>query len=1020
MTFTLSAYRNSYDTKGVDVSLDTVEKWIRTGARGLDKKTQRCHFLLKNAPDGYKNYKENELPAVTFAGTFPRSKRKANFLAGHSSLVVLDVDDLSEPDIPLLLSELSQLKQVILAFVSPSGQGIKIVVSVDPLPANDADHKTAWHACVDFFQSLSDEYGFEIDPSGKDCSRLCYLAHHAQVITHDEVLPIGWDPSKVYLHTSELDDYEHSEADTSSLQAFLKSQDVQILGRRPRGGFFVECLNRAGHTGGKQGKTDSFIRLCENGLIYHCSHHHCNDKKSGWFFEQKNMSRDPFRKTPDRYHIDPTHQYQTSDMDTERDANKNVLTQWLEETERAKGKHLLILGSAAGTGKTTAAITTAETLLYIGRTSEEADQVFSILFDAEEDCYRHRPRLYNRDRDDWDTLPIGLGEEERPCIKPELCNLHAERVGTPGAICARCPVESICQDDGYLSQTTRERKTSKVVYAWDERVACDEIYKVRLKRVMGKDKILIVDEVNPINLTQHRQITRDMLYDLTERFRMPGTAETFQTLKVLLDLISTVDTPEAWLDGLRNWIDTLEDSKALDQQIGQYPVGVVFSQTPDTATHKQPLEATLCYRDKDVTVPVVSHEVGETAACYFISDTAQIELETWHVRFMPYRFLAKVGLATLDDPPPRYQRLLGSLKAFLDENTSTETAAFHFDPKEQRFDYYLKPTLNHRRAIFNTASDTDNLISEAYRDTGVQITRHTGTPPAWKATTQCFQITTGNYLPHHSQIGYGENGKQELKPRAQQLIDDYIVPSIEAGLKVLVVADKRFQETEAVQALDCEVINHHHAEGRNDYQDSDIVFVFHYEPSHNQLPIDAKHIYSTHETPLDFTRAKQTVTQGSVSFEKNTYVDERVQAVYNRECRQRLMQSVMRLRPNINENKIIVFFTSEPVDIPVTPVSFRPTDAQHFAGDWQALRENLQAGETRTVEELQHAGMSKSKAYRDTQAQRTQTKAEMKQLAAKWHSEGVDFTEIANRLSERGAKPVHRTTVARWVEKAKF
>ena len=152
-------------------------------------------------------------------------------------LVVLDIDDLSEPDIPLLLSELSQRKQVKLAFVSPSGLGIKIVVSVSPVPTNDAEHKTAWQACVDFFESLSDEYGFVIDPSGKDVSRLCFLAYDRQVITHDEDVPIGWDPSNVYLHTSELEDFAHSEADTSSLQAFLKSQEVKLLGRRPAGRF---------------------------------------------------------------------------------------------------------------------------------------------------------------------------------------------------------------------------------------------------------------------------------------------------------------------------------------------------------------------------------------------------------------------------------------------------------------------------------------------------------------------------------------------------------------------------------------------------------------------------------------------------------------------------------------------------------------------------------------------------------------------------------------------------------------
>lgn len=999
MTFTLSAYRNSYDTKGVNVSLDTVVKWIRTGARGLDKKTQRCHVLLKNAPDGYKNYKENELPAVTFAGTFPRGKRKANFLAVHSSLVVLDVDDLSEPDIPLLLSELSQLKQVILAFVSPSGQGIKIVVSVSPVPKNDAEHKTAWHACVDFFQSLSDEYGFEIDPSGKDCSRLCYLAHDAQVITHDEVLPIGWDPSQVYLHTSELDDYEHSESDTSSLQAFLKSQDVKILGTRQRGGFFVECLNRAEHTGAKQGKTDSFIRLCENGLIYHCSHSHCADKKSGWFFEQRGIKKDPFRKTPKRYTVDADFQHQTSDIDTEREKNQNVLETWLQDTENLKGKHLIILGSAAGTGKTTVGITTPDFLLYLAKTTEEADQVFQTLSDAEDDVYRHRPRMFNRDHPDWNTLPLGLTEKDRPCISPELCNLYAERGHPTHEICNRCPLVAECKDDGYLSQAKLEKNARKVVYAWGEVVACDWIYRDRVKRICSKDDILILDEVNPAELTQHRDVTRDMLFDLTERFRDGHTLQEYEILKALLALISTAEDDKAFMDGLTAKIEAIDDIEAIDENFEKYPVGHVFSESP--ADKDYAFQVCLNYRGKEVTVPVVSHETAVDTPVFEVEADTQITADTWQLSFFPLSVLLKVGLVELSDPPRRFRRFLTEIKAFIEEHPDKETAPFTFDPKAQVFDFHLKPTLNHRRVIFNTASDPDNLISEAYRDANIQITRHTGETPAWK-NPLVFQLSTGNYLPRHSLITTVE-GELALKPRAQEMIDRFILPSIEGGLKTLIVAPKAFQEIKAVRSLQCKLINHHHAEGRNDFQDCDIAFIFHYEPNHHEIIEVSKRLYRNAEQHLDFIREKRTVTVGSVSFEKNIYTDERVQAVYNRECRQRLMQSAMRLRPNIHEGKIIVFLTAEPVNIPVPPIPFSLADGEGFDGDWQQLCENLQAGEKRSVKEITaQDGVSESTAYRQTAETRRQIKAErdveLLQRVLELKEQNIGERKIAKRL----------------------
>ena len=705
------------------------------------------------------------------------------------------------------------------------------------------------------------------------------------------------------------------------------------------------------------------------------------------------------KQTGNRYHINTEHQHDTCDMDTERSENKNVVVKWLQETENQRGKHLLVLGSAAGTGKTTVGIFTADRLLYIGKTSEEADNVFQVLHSAEEDVIRHRPRMYNRghkdfdNQPDWETLPLGLGENERPCIHPEICDLMAERGHAPTTFCAtKCPAYADCNEKAFLSQAVKEKNASKVIYAWGEDMAVDANLAKYIKRICAKGDVLIVDEVNPLNVTQRRTLNRDILFDLVERFRHPHekTADIYTKLKALLDHQSTAETPENFLIGVKAWIDDIDDIKALNKQIERYPVGMVFQNTPENAEHKQPFEATIEYLSKSVTVPVVDHDTADDTPAYQIDPETPIETDKYHVQFVSFSFLRKVGLANFDDPPRRHRNLLTDLKTFFDENTNIETAPFAFDPKAQTFEFHLKPTLNHRRAIFNTASDPDNLIGEVYRDTDVNITRHIGLPPPWK-TDLVFQLSAGNYLPRQSLIQYGADDKAlEFKPRAQEIVDDFILPTITAGLNVLVVAPKAFQEVESVKqwavtddpdlppieaitpGCTAFLTNHHHAEGRNDYQDFDIEFCFHYEPNHNELPLQTKRIYRNPKTPLDFTREKRTVTVGGVSFKKVVYIDERVQAVYNRECRERLMQSAMRLRPNIHEGKIIVFVTAEPVDIPVTPVPFSLSDKADFTGDWADFKLKLQA----TVEERIATGESKSKAYRDTEPQRNQLKTE--------------------------------------------
>lgn len=175
----------------------------------------------------------------------------------------------------------------------------------------------------------------------------------------------------------------------------------------------------------------------------------------------------------------------------------------------------------------------------------------------------------------------------RTLKKPPL--LQTQRVGTPNAICTRCPLHNECQGEGYLSQAKRERKASKVVYAWNECVASDEIFKARVKQVCRKDEILIVDEVNPLGLTQERYLNRDILFDLTERFRQHhgDTAHIYELLKSLLDIISTSETPEDFIESIQGFINDIEDIKAIDEKLERYPVGVVFEDAPEDAEQRR-------------------------------------------------------------------------------------------------------------------------------------------------------------------------------------------------------------------------------------------------------------------------------------------------------------------------------------------------------------------------------------------------------------------------------------------------
>ena len=222
----IGCYENSKDTIGIHTSLNAAIRRIKDGKNGLDEKTRYCNALANTEKVKYRDWKADNLPAVTFSGTFPKGKRLAKHLTQHSGQVTLDIDGLNPADIPYILATLAQMPQVVLAFVSPSGNGIKVIVSVTPIPANDPEHKGAWAACRDFINPLAEEFEFTVDPSGKDVSRLCFLAHDPLAIVNKNPVPIQWDRD-AYLANLEKQKEKRANA-VSSMKAILTSLHLSL------------------------------------------------------------------------------------------------------------------------------------------------------------------------------------------------------------------------------------------------------------------------------------------------------------------------------------------------------------------------------------------------------------------------------------------------------------------------------------------------------------------------------------------------------------------------------------------------------------------------------------------------------------------------------------------------------------------------------------------------------------------------------------------------------------------------
>ena len=119
-----------------------------------------------------RKYKAANFDYCTFSGTFTTRNDKA--LIKHSGLLCIDFDHLQNlQDLKnrLLTDEYFDTQ---LLFVSPSGDGLKWIIPID----------TAQTTHNDYFKAVSSyiqqAYGVEIDKSGRDVSRACFLPYDPQ------------------------------------------------------------------------------------------------------------------------------------------------------------------------------------------------------------------------------------------------------------------------------------------------------------------------------------------------------------------------------------------------------------------------------------------------------------------------------------------------------------------------------------------------------------------------------------------------------------------------------------------------------------------------------------------------------------------------------------------------------------------------------------------------------------------------------------------------------------------------
>lgn len=124
---------------------------------------------------GEKSIKTN-LPCYTFSGTF--STRSKIGLKKHSGLIILDFDHVgSFKDACNFRDSISDNDFVFSAFISPSGDGVKVLIKIPPI---EQDHELYYNSLFNYFNSPF------LDQSGKDVARLCFESYDPEMYINPE------------------------------------------------------------------------------------------------------------------------------------------------------------------------------------------------------------------------------------------------------------------------------------------------------------------------------------------------------------------------------------------------------------------------------------------------------------------------------------------------------------------------------------------------------------------------------------------------------------------------------------------------------------------------------------------------------------------------------------------------------------------------------------------------------------------------------------------------------------------
>lgn len=126
-----------------------------------------------------RKYLKQDLPVIMWQGVFSkRSKAGLQYLNG---IICIDVDHISAEEIARLKDKMKNTPWVVSAFLSPSGDGLKILVNTTVTTVKDFDNCYA-----QLIETFSEMFGCDVDKNCRDYSRACYASYDPDIYVNPD------------------------------------------------------------------------------------------------------------------------------------------------------------------------------------------------------------------------------------------------------------------------------------------------------------------------------------------------------------------------------------------------------------------------------------------------------------------------------------------------------------------------------------------------------------------------------------------------------------------------------------------------------------------------------------------------------------------------------------------------------------------------------------------------------------------------------------------------------------------